>query len=98
MTSTPDLYMLSAVALPTSALSNPPAYALSSKTGKVGFVGGMESELIKKFEIGFRAGVQAANPKATVEVKYAGGFDKADVGKATAESMYNPRTGLYQHR
>ena len=34
------------------------AAALSSKTGKVGFVGGMESELIKKFEIGFRAGVQ----------------------------------------
>ncbi|WP_156735717.1 BMP family lipoprotein [Bacillus velezensis] len=73
------------------------AAALSSKTGKVGFVGGMESELIKKFEIGFRAGVQAANPKATVEVKYAGGFDKADVGKATAESMYKSGVDVIYH-
>ncbi|KXZ13362.1 hypothetical protein AXI59_05620 [Bacillus nakamurai] len=73
------------------------AAALSSKTGKVGFVGGMESELIKKFEIGFRAGVQAANPKAAVEVKYAGGFDKADVGKATAESMYKSGVDVIYH-
>ncbi|MBT2575616.1 BMP family protein [Bacillus sp. ISL-51] len=73
------------------------AAALSSKTGKVGFVGGMESELIKKFEIGFRAGVQAAKPNATVEVKYAGGFDKADVGKATAESMYKSGVDVIYH-
>lgn len=57
----------------------------------------MESELIKKFEIGFRAGVQAANPKATVKVKYAGGFDKADVGKATAESMYKSGVDVIYH-
>lgn len=49
---------------------------LSSKSGKIGFVGGMESELIKKFEVGFRAGVQAVNPKAVVKVKYAGGSIK----------------------
>ncbi|GED02076.1 BMP family protein [Bacillus atrophaeus] len=73
------------------------AAALSSKTGKIGFVGGMESELIKKFEIGFRAGVQAADPKATVEVKYAGAFDKAEVGKATAESMYKSGVDVIYH-
>lgn len=73
------------------------AAALSSKSGKIGFVGGMESELIKKFEVGFRAGVQAVNPKAVVEVKYAGGFDKADVGKATAESMYKSGVDVIYH-
>ncbi|AOR99446.1 putative lipoprotein YufN [Bacillus subtilis] len=73
------------------------AAALSSKSGKIGFVGGMESELIKKFEVGFRAGVQAINPKAVVEVKYAGGFDKADVGKATAESMYKSGVDVIYH-
>ncbi len=73
------------------------AAALSSKSGKIGFVGGMESELIKKFEVGFRAGVKAINPKAVVEVKYAGGFDKADVGKATAESMYKSGVDVIYH-
>jgi len=43
-----------------------------SKTGKVGFVGGMQIPLIKKFEAGYRAGVHAVNPRAQVIVKYAG--------------------------
>lgn len=73
------------------------AAALTSKSGKIGFVGGMESELIKKFEVGFRAGVQAVKPDATVQVKYAGGFDKADVGKATAESMYKSGVDVIYH-
>ena len=46
--------------------------ALLTKTGKVGFVGGMEIPLIKKFEAGYRAGALAANPKVEVLVKYAG--------------------------
>src|SRR3954469_12945336 len=32
--------------------------------GKIGFVGGMQLPLIKKFEAGFRAGVRQVNPKA----------------------------------
>ncbi|KKB72862.1 MULTISPECIES: BMP family lipoprotein [Bacillus] len=73
------------------------AAALSSKSKKIGFVGGMESELIEKFEAGFRAGVQAADPKATVQVKYTGAFDKADLGKATAESMYKSGIDVIYH-
>ncbi|MGE6629893.1 BMP family lipoprotein [Bacillus sp. NPDC077027] len=71
--------------------------ALSSKTNKIGFVGGVDSELIRKFEVGFRAGVEATNPKAKVEVKYAGAFDKADIGKATAESMYKSGVDIIYH-
>src|SRR5205085_6410649 len=44
--------------------------ALVSRTNKVGFVGGMEIPLIKKFEAGFKAGVKAVKPDATVIVKY----------------------------
>jgi basic membrane protein A len=46
--------------------------ALLSRTGTVGFVGGMEIPLIKKFEAGYRAGVAAVKPNARVIVKYAG--------------------------
>src|SRR5689334_19075021 len=46
--------------------------ALMSKTGKVGFVGGMEIPLIKKFQAGYVAGARAANPNVQVLIKYAG--------------------------
>ena len=42
------------------------AAALASKTGKVGFVGGMDIPLIRKFALGYRAGVAYVDPKAEV--------------------------------
>jgi basic membrane protein A and related proteins len=40
--------------------------ALASKTGKVGFIGGMDIPLIRKFQCGFEQGAKFANPKAEV--------------------------------
>ncbi len=40
--------------------------AAASKTGKVGFVGGMDIPLIRKFQCGYEQGVKYANPKAEV--------------------------------
>jgi basic membrane protein A len=40
--------------------------ALASKTGKVGFVGGMDIPLIQKFACGYVQGVKATNPDAEV--------------------------------
>ena len=40
--------------------------AMASKSGKVGFVGGMDIPLIRKFACGYVQGVKAANPDATV--------------------------------
>ena len=40
--------------------------ALASKTGKVGFVGGMDIPLIRKFECGYEQGAKFANPKVEV--------------------------------
>jgi len=40
--------------------------ALASKSGKVGFVGGMDIPLIRKFQCGYEQGAKFANPKAQV--------------------------------
>ncbi|MFA7414019.1 MAG: BMP family ABC transporter substrate-binding protein [Rhizobium sp.] len=39
---------------------------MASKTGKVGFVGGMDIPLIRKFECGYEQGARAANPDIQV--------------------------------
>lgn len=54
---------------------------------KVGFVGGMEIPLIKKFESGFRAGVKTTNPKAQVLVQYTGTFDNVQAGKQVTADL-----------
>ncbi len=40
--------------------------AMASKTGTVGFIGGMDIPLIRKFACGYAQGVLAVNPDATV--------------------------------
>jgi len=40
--------------------------ATASKTGKVGFVGGMDIPLIRKFQCGYEQGAKFANPKVEV--------------------------------
>lgn len=40
--------------------------AMASKTGKVGFVGGMDIPLIRKFQCGYEQGAKFANPKTEV--------------------------------
>lgn len=46
--------------------------AMASKTGKVGFVGGMDIPLIRKFACGYEQGAKYANPKAEVTVNMTG--------------------------
>ncbi len=46
--------------------------ALKSESGVIGFVGGMEVALIKRFEAGYRAGAAALNPGLELLVAYAG--------------------------
>ena len=73
------------------------AAALSTESDKVGFVGGVDSELINKFEVGFIAGVKSINPDAEVIVQYANAFDKADIGKEIANSMYKQGVDVIYH-
>ncbi|SOB94402.1 BMP family lipoprotein [Rhodobacter maris] len=46
--------------------------AMASKTGTVGFVGGMDIPLIRKFECGYAQGVKAVNPEAKVVMNMTG--------------------------
>ncbi|TCZ78872.1 BMP family ABC transporter substrate-binding protein [Paenibacillus albiflavus] len=62
---------------------------LMTKTNKIGFVGGMDIPVIKRFEAGFRAGIKAANPQAQLITNYTGTFDKPDLGKSAAATLYN---------
>lgn len=48
------------------------AAALKSESGVIGFIGGQEIDLIKKFEAGYTAGAKYINPDITVNVKYLG--------------------------
>jgi basic membrane protein A and related proteins len=57
---------------------------LITETNTVGFVGGMESDLIRKFEVGYTEGVKYVNPDATVRSAYVG---------VTAEAFRDPARG-----
>ncbi len=45
---------------------------MASESGTVGFVGGMDIPLIRKFACGYAQGVQAANPDATIIANFTG--------------------------
>lgn len=46
--------------------------ALASRSGKVGFVGGMDIPLIRKFQCGYEQGARFANPKVEVSAAMTG--------------------------
>ncbi len=70
------------------------AAALKSKTGNVGFIGGVNTPLIAKFEAGFIAGAQAVNAKIKVQSTYISnfpdfsGFNDPAKGYEAAKGMY----------
>ncbi|GGE24993.1 BMP family ABC transporter substrate-binding protein [Marinithermofilum abyssi] len=68
-----------------------------TKTNKVGFIGGITSPLIKKFEAGYVAGVHAVNPKAKVEVVYAESFTDEAKGRTIAANMYDQGVDIVYH-
>lgn len=73
------------------------AAAKMSKTGKVGFMGGLKIPVIERFHAGFIAGAKAANPDIIIEEDYAESFDKADIGKMIANRMYSSGVDIIFH-
>lgn len=65
--------------------------ARMSKSGKVGFVGGIDSEIMQAFEQGYYAGIEYANKEQGLSVSYQGqwaeSFGDAAKGKAIAQSQ-----------
>lgn len=79
------------------------AAALKSKTNTIGFVGGVETPLIKKFEAGYIAGAKAAKADVQVKVQYLtqppdfSGFGDVAKGKAAAEGMFQGGADVVYH-
>ena len=72
--------------------------ALVSKSGKIGFVGGKNIPLIKKFEAGFMAGAKLAKPEITVlPAKYTDSWDDTSTGKAAATVLFNGGADIVYH-
>jgi len=69
------------------------AAANKTKTKKVGFIGGVQSELIKKFEAGYKAGVASVDPSIPVFTTYLttppdfSGFNDPGKGKEAAQGQ-----------
>jgi basic membrane protein A len=78
------------------------AAALKSKTGTIGFVGGVRSDLIKKFEAGYVAGAKSVKPDIKLDIKYiqesdVKGFNQPDQGRSIAEGQYDAGADVIYH-
>jgi basic membrane protein A len=73
------------------------AGATSPNSSTVGFVGGVESDLIRKFQAGFEAGVKAADDGVEVLTNYTGSFNDPAAGKEAALAMYNSGADIVYH-
>lgn len=70
---------------------------MMTETDTVGFVGGMEVPLIRKFQVGFEEGVKYANPDAEILVNYAGAFDDPGRGRELAVSQNERGADIVYH-
>ena len=71
--------------------------ALTSKTGKLGFVGGKTMPLIKKFEAGYGAGIAYAGKGELLPAKYSESWDDAVLGKSAAITLFDQGADVVFH-
>jgi len=62
--------------------------AMLTKTGKVGYVGGIDVPLLRRFEKGYIDGVKYANPNVEVVSGWVGAFNDPTKGKELALTQY----------
>lgn len=60
-----------------------------TKTGKIGAVGGEDSETINDFIVGYEAGAKYADPNVEVKTQYAGTYEDPARGKELALALYD---------
>jgi basic membrane protein A len=79
------------------------AAALKSQAKHIGFVGGVQVPLIKKFEVGYEAGAKAVDPNIKIDVKYLTqppdftGFNDPAKGKTAAQGMFDGGADVVYH-
>lgn len=65
------------------------AAGLSTKTNKLGIVGGERIPPVVRYEVGFRAGIAAVNPDAEVIIAYVDSFGDPETGKEFALAQFS---------
>lgn len=71
---------------------------LMTKSGKIGFVGGEEIPLIKRFEVGYIAGAKTANPNlVALPAKYTASWNDAALGKQCAKTLFGQGADIVYH-
>ncbi len=79
------------------------AAAMKTETDTIGFIGGVETPLIQKFEAGYVAGAEAVNPDIDVLTTYLtqvpdfSGFADPAKGKTAAQGMYDNEADIVYH-
>jgi basic membrane protein A len=79
------------------------AAALKSESGHIGFIGGVETDLIKKFEAGYVAGAKKINPDIKVDIAYISqppdfsGFNDPAKAKEIAAGQYSGGADVIYH-
>ncbi|MXV89520.1 MAG: BMP family ABC transporter substrate-binding protein [Acidimicrobiia bacterium] len=79
------------------------AAALKSNTGTVGFIGGVDIPIIRKFHAGFEAGVYAVDPNIEILAAYVteppdfDGWSQPAEGKIIGQSMYEAGADVIYH-
>ena len=78
------------------------ASALESQSGKLGFIGGMSNDAVKKYGFGFVAGVAYANEvygttSFVTDYIYSGSFTDVSMGQSLAGGMYDKGIDIILH-
>ena len=79
------------------------AAALKSRTGEIGFIGGLDADIIWRFHAGYEAGARAINPKIRVSATYltrppdVSGFNSLTLARRAAQRMYAGGADVIYH-
>ena len=79
------------------------AAASASKTKNIGFIGGVQTPLIQKFQAGYEAGAKSIDPSIKIQVTYLSqapdfsGFNDPAKAKTTADGMYDGGADVVYH-
>ncbi|MHB1458001.1 MAG: BMP family lipoprotein [Armatimonadota bacterium] len=68
-----------------------------TKTGKIGFIGGIQIPLIQKFECGYRAGALMMRSNIKITTAYCGKFDDPAKGKELALAQFGQGADIIFH-
>ncbi|UER67559.1 BMP family protein [Borrelia sp. BU AG58] len=71
--------------------------AKTSRTGKIGFLGGVEGAIVNSFRFGYESGARYANKDISVYSGYVGSFADTETGRSMASKMYSDGIDVIYH-